>query len=45
MSVSWKRIEFYKRKSDSKAIVIADCGLGQSPGGASGGQLHQKFGF
>ena len=45
MSVWWKKIEFYKRKSDSKAIVIADCGLGQSPGGASGGQLPQKFGF
>ena len=45
MSVLRKKIEFYKRKSDCEAIVIAAWDLGQSPGGVSGGKAPQSFGF
>ena len=31
MSVLWKKIEFYKGKSDCEAIVIAVWGLRKSP--------------
>ena len=33
-----EKIEFYKGKSDYKTIVFAALGLGQNPGGLSGGK-------
>ena len=45
MSVNWKRIEFYKGKSGRKAIVLTTWGLGQSPGGLSGGKGPNCFDF
>ena len=45
MSVNWKRIEFYKGKSGRKAIVLTTWGLGQSPGGLSGGKDPNCFDF
>ena len=38
MSVLMKKTEFYKRKSNCEAIVIAAWGLEQRPGGVSGEQ-------
>ena len=40
-----EKIEFYKRKSVCKAIVFAALGLGESPGGLSGGKDPNCFGF
>ena len=37
MSVFWKRIEFYKGKSDCKVIVFGAWGLGQRSAGLSWG--------
>ena len=45
MSVFWKKIKFYKGKGVCKAIVFAAWGLGQSPGGLSGGKGPNCFGF
>ena len=45
MSVNWKRIEFYKGNSGRKAIVLTTWGLGQSPGGLSGGKGPNCFDF
>ena len=45
MSVLWKKIEFNKGQSDCEAIIIAPRGLGQSPGGFSGGQSPPNFFF
>ena len=45
MFVWEKNIEFYKGKSNCKAIVIADWGLGQSPGGVPGGKTPKLFCF
>ena len=38
MSVLWKKIDFYKGNSDCETIVIAAWGMGQIPGGVSGGK-------
>ena len=45
MSVLWKKIDFYKGKSDCETIVIAAWGMGQIPGGVSGGKAPIFFGF
>ena len=45
MPVFWKKIEFYKGTSVCKAIVFAALGLGESPGGFSGGKDPNCFGF
>ena len=38
MPVLWKKIDFYKGKSDCETIVIEAWGMGQIPGGVSGGK-------
>ena len=38
MYVLWKKVAFYKRNSDCKAIVIATWGWGHIPGGISRGK-------
>ena len=38
MSILWKKIGFYEGKSVCKAIVFVALGLGESPGGLSGGK-------
>ena len=43
MSVLWKNVVFNKGKGDCEAITIAIWGLGQSPGGVSGGKVQEKF--
>ena len=45
MSVLWKKIEFNKGQIDCKVIVIAAWGLGQSPGGVSGGKASKNLDF
>ena len=43
MSVLWKKIEFYKGKSDCKAIKIPAWDLGQNFCGVSGGKACKTF--
>ena len=38
-----EKIEFYQGKSDCKTIVFAASGLGQNPGGLSGGKDLKGF--
>ena len=45
MAILWKKIKFYKGKSNCKVIVIAVWGLGQSLGGVSGGKAPKYLGF
>ena len=41
----WKKIEFYKQKSNCETIVIAACNLGKIPGEVSGGKSPSCFGL
>ena len=41
----WKKIEFYKGKSDCEAIVVVSWGLWQSPGGFSGSKSSKRLRF
>ena len=41
----WKKIEFYKGKSDCEAIVIASWGQWQRPGGFSGSKSSKLLRF
>ena len=43
MDILLKEIEFYKEKSDSKAIIVAAWSLVQIPGGISGGKVPEIF--
>ena len=44
-STFWKKTEFYEGKSVLKATFFVAWGLGQSPGGFSGGKGPNCFGF